>query len=310
MVATRLERKGGLVKRQSAVVSALVLLMGLIPIGSAAAAGHDGVYISLGDSLAAGTQANEGVVTDDSYTDVLFRRLRDDLGLGHHVKLGCPGETSSTFLAGGCSGEGAIGGYATGTQLGDALVAIAAAGPDLKLITINIGANDVLACVGAPDMNTCLGAALPALAGNLTVILATLQAAAPGVPIVGMNYYNPLLAWVLDDANAPFPGFGALSQVLVTNLNNLLAATYAGSFGPVSPVPMVDVAAAFHTFDDQRNIKYVCRYTLMCERDGDSYVMSDWAPASGPQPDIHPTDIGYQRIAWAFMRTLHATGTI
>ncbi len=297
-------------KRQFAVVSALVVLVGLVPVGSAAAAGHDGVYISLGDSVAAGTQANDGVVTDDSYTDVLFQRVRDDLGLGHHVKLGCPGETSATFIAGGCPFETAIGGYATGTQLGDALAAIAAAGPNLKLITINIGANDVLACVGAPDLSVCLGAALPTLAGNLTVILATLQAAAPGVPIVGMNYYNPLLAWVLDDANAPFPGFGALSQVLVTELNNLLAATYAGSFGPVSPVPMVDVAAAFRTFDDQRNVKYVCLYTLMCERDGASYVMSDWAADPGPQPDIHPTDIGYRRIAWAFMKTLQASEII
>lgn len=297
-------------KRRFAVVAALAVLLGLVPVGSAAAGTHDGVYISLGDSVAAGTQANDGVVTDDSYTDVLFRRVRDDLGLGQHVKLGCPGETSGTFLAGGCSGEAAIGGYATGNQLGDALSAIAAAGPDLKLITINIGANDVLACLSAPDLFACLGGALPTLAGNLTVILGTLQAAAPGVPIVGMNYYNPLLAWVLDDANAPFPGFGAISQGLVTSLNGLLAATYAGTFGPIAPVPMVDVAGAFRTFDDQRNIKYVCRYTLMCERDGASYVMSDWKPEPGPQPDIHPSDIGYRRITWAFMKTLQMSGIV
>ena len=154
--------------------------------------------------------------------------------------------------------------------------------------------------------------ALPALAGNLTTILATLQAVAPpGVPIVGMLYYNPLLAWVIDDAAAPFPGIGLASQALVTALNELLSAAYAGVFSAaVSAVPVVDVAATFRTFDENKNIKSVCQNTLMCEKDHGSLVMSDWKPADGPQPDIHPTDKGYKEIAKAFQKTLKASGTI
>ncbi len=38
--------------------------------------------------------------------------------------------------------------------------------------------------------------------------------------------------------------------------------------------------------------------------------MSDWDPAPGLQPDIHPTDIGYRRIAWAFTQTMHDAGII
>lgn len=305
-------------RRRVAMVGVLVLMIvTILPAATATADPPTGVYVSLGTSLAAGFQAGDGPVTDDAYTDELFQRARDDLGLATHVKLGCPGETSTTFLFGGCPGEAAIGGYTSGSQFGDALAAIAAAGPDLELITIDLGANDVLACLsdlqGEPTLEACIAnVALPTLAENLTVILATLQAVAPGVPIVGMNYYNPNLAWVLDDANAPFPGFGLASQGLAVAVNDLLAATYAGAFGggAVAPVPVADIAGAFNTFDEDRNVKDVCRYTQMCERDGSELVMSDWDPAPGPQPDIHASDIGYRRMAWEFMKTMQAAGIV
>lgn len=303
-------------RRRLSILTVLVMVVAVIPV-SASADPPTGVYISLGDSLAAGTQANEGVITDDSYTDVLFQRVADQLGLSTHVKLGCPGETSTTFFAGGCPAEAALGGYTTGNQFGDALVEVAAAGADLRLITIDIGANDVLRCLsdlqGQLTLEACLtNVALPTLAGNLTTILATLQAVAPGVPIVGMNYYNPLLAWVLDDANAPFSGLGLASQNLVLALNSLLHLAYGGAFGggAVTPVPVVDIAGAFHAFDATRNVKDVCRFTLMCERDGADLVMSDWDPDPGPQPDIHPTDMGYRQMAWAFMQTMEAAGIV
>ena len=145
---------------------AFAMVMALAP--SALADGHSGVYISLGDSLASGFQASDSgpqFVTDHGYTDVLFQRVKGDLGLAEHVKLGCPGETSTSMIAGGCPAEG-LGGsptYATGSQLGDAVVAALAAGPDLELITIDIGANDVLVCAAALDPAACLGGVLPTL---------------------------------------------------------------------------------------------------------------------------------------------------
>jgi hypothetical protein len=37
--------------------------------------------------------------------------------------------------------------------------------------------------------------------------------------------------------------------------------------------------------------------------------MSDWDPDTpGPQPDIHPTDIGYRKMAWAFMKAMQVAG--
>jgi hypothetical protein len=94
----------------------------------------------------------------------------------------------------------------------------------------------------------------------------------------------------------------------------LLADTYAGVYGggQVTPVPVADVARAFSTFDDWRNIniRKLCRFTEMCERAEAGFVISDWNPAPGPQPDIHPTDIGYRRIAREFKRTMIRSGII
>lgn len=301
-------------RRVSIMAIVFALVTALAP--SALADGHSGVYISLGDSLAAGYQAAPGgsteFVTDDAYTDVLYQRVKDDLGLAQHVKLGCPGETSTTMIAGGCPTTGAPGVpvYATGTQLGDAVAAALAAGSDLELITIDIGANDVLVCAAAADPGACLATVLPTLVGNVTQIVATLQAVAPGVPIVAMNYYNPNLAWVVDPVNAPYPTFGADSQLLTATVNSALAFAYGGGLGFTAPIPVVDVATAFRTFDPDKGIRDVCRFTQMCEKEAGDYVMSDWSPAPGIQPDIHASDLGYKQIAWAFKSLMESLGII
>ena len=39
----------------------------------------------------------------------------------------------------------------------------------------------------------------------------------------------------------------------------------------------------------------------MCEKDGDTYVLSDYDPGTaGPQTDIHPSNKGHKRIASTF----------
>lgn len=165
-------------------------------------------------------------------------------------------------------------------------------------------------------MEACVAVALPNLAGNLTTILATLQAAAPGVPIVGMNYYNPLMAWQLS-SDPLDQGFAAASSGLVGALNDLLAATYAGAFGggAVTPVPVADVERKFKTYNTRgavypRNLRYVCKFTYMCEKDGTALVLSDWNPDPGDQPDIHTTPRGHRKIAAAFMKVMESAGIL
>src|SRR5712692_430809 len=56
-------------------------------------------YLALGDSLAFGFQPN-GDFTN-GYVDDLFTILQSE-GANSHKNLGCPGESSSTFITGGC----------------------------------------------------------------------------------------------------------------------------------------------------------------------------------------------------------------
>lgn len=272
-----------------------LLTIGLVvAVVPPASADHEGgTYLALGDSVAAGTQAPQPF-TDDGYTKILAKRLGLDL-----VNLACPGEDTAEMVTGVgslCYGSGAPLPPGGTSQL-DAAVAYLSAHPGaVELITITIGANDVLACdVGDPDVAACVTAQLQQIANNLPVILGTLQALAPGVPIVAMNYYNPQVAlWIVD------PAIAEASLELTGPFNGTLEAIY-GAFG----VPVADVETAFMTLKTNgqipQNVRAACLYTRMCEKVGPDYVLSDFDPSTpGPQPDIHPSDKGYQRIASTF----------
>ncbi|MET0865010.1 MAG: hypothetical protein ABWZ98_11795, partial [Nakamurella sp.] len=72
-------------------------------------------YLALGDSLSVGYQYP--VETDRGYVDVLFKTLKQSQPSLQLKKLGCPGESTTTMIYGGCPG-GTV--YETGSQLGDA----------------------------------------------------------------------------------------------------------------------------------------------------------------------------------------------
>lgn len=289
------------------ILATISMVVAILPL-TAATASEDSatIYLSLGDSVAAGTQ-NPAPFTDDGYTDVLFKRVKGAMGLTEHVNLACPGDDTNEFIDGDdgpnggsvCYGTAAPIPFGADSQLDAALDFLDAHQGEVGLITITIGANDLLGC--DPVTPECVGAALTDVAVNLqATILPNLQAAAPGVPIVAMNYYNPNLAYSLT------PGGDVVaeqSNQLIATGNQVLTAAY-GAYG----VPVVDVAGAFHTFDTDnapvpRNVRDTCRFTRMCE-------VTDGTWALSPQPDIHPSDLGYMQIAWAFKKTLIAEGIL
>jgi len=254
----------------------------------------------LGDSVAAGTQQPEPFTA--GFERKLFRELRDEYDFDEVVNLACPDDDTTEMIAGtgGASEFGSLcyGPFAQlppgGTSQLDVAVAYLEAHPgEVGLITLTIGANDILACdLNDPDVAACLADKLGLIGTNLPYIVARLMVAAPGVPIVGTNYYNPNLAfWIVD------PAIADASQALVPLFNGTLEAVY-GAFG----VPVADVATAFKTFKARGNppvnVKAVCRLTLMCERQGGELVLSDYDPVEpGPQTDIHPSNKGYRKIA-------------
>src|SRR5216684_2402880 len=94
-------------------------------------------YLALGDSLAFGFQPN-GDFTH-GYVPDLFQILQNE-GTKDFKNLGCPGETSSTFINGGCS-------FAPPppyTQLGAALAFLQANARKVSPVTLDIGADDLL----------------------------------------------------------------------------------------------------------------------------------------------------------------------
>jgi lysophospholipase L1-like esterase len=281
--------------RRNHVVVRWGLVLGLlVSLASPALAAPERYYVSLGTSLSVGIQPDangDEALTDEGYADQLHRLLQIKDRRLRLVKLGCPGETTVSMIKG--KDEGSKCTYRGGSQLAEAVAFLQAHPRAVSLVTIDMGANDVLPCVGVSDIVACVSAAFTSVGWNLTIILDALQAAAPGVPIVAMNYYNPFVAaWPQDLAfesnvllNIGFNG--------VPGFNDLLESIYASR---KMPVPVADVARAFHSADFTIvpriglpiNLVLVCQLTWMCT----------------PLQNIHPNRTGYFVIALAFAAAL------
>jgi hypothetical protein len=101
--------------------------------------------------------------------------------------------------------------FSKGTQLAEALSFLEAHKGKVALVTIDIGANDLSRFDAQGNLISCLFepqgcvAQAQSLQSNLSAILAELEAAAgPGVPIVGMSYYDVFAPVCASD---PFPVF-------------------------------------------------------------------------------------------------------
>ena len=214
-------------------------------------------HLALGDSLAAGAGAPGG----QGYVPLITGAQRSRLpGLALR-NLSCGGATSTSLLnGGGCS-------YPQGSQLAAAEAFLAANVGAVSFITIDIGANDVSGCVSASGADpACAAARLPVVQSNLGQIVQRLRAAAPGVPIVGMTYYNPFLAfWVVGNQAAAIS-----ANTAALTFNDALTATYTAGGALVSPVE-----EAFGTEDAAltgsylgttvpQNVANICAWTHMC----------------------------------------------
>ena len=280
------------------------LMMLVLAMPMLAAADDDrGVryYLSLGTSLAVGIQPDATGAsqrTNDGYPDQLFDIIEPQFRKIRLVKLGCPGETTATMLAGG------ICDYRKGSQLAQAVKFLHSHKDKVELITIDMGVNDILAagCIVGTDVDfACVQGALYQISVNLPVILTALREVAdPDTQIVGMNYYNSFLAsWLAGPSGQVL----AMESAALANIlnNDVLGLTY-GAFG----IPVADVASAymsnnfatlvpFPTPDSPLlvplNVAMICQLTYMCVP----------APVG---PNIHANPTGYGVIAATFAALL------
>ncbi len=281
-----------------AVAVATLALIAAVP----AHAGAARYYLSLGDSLAQGMQPNSAgltVNTDQGYADQLYaieKRRVPGLKL---VKLGCGGETTTSFLTGhGNSGDALLLGCnpAGGSQMvaAERFLREHRRPGEVALLTLDIGANDIDGCVSDNAIDTsCVIAGAARISANLPVIMRRLRKAAPAAtPMASMTVYNPFLALYFTPGDR---SEAIASDGYARHINEGLARLYrAGGFR------VAHVDSAFRTYalakkttlPGQRQpvplaVGEVCRLTWMC------------APAP-VGPNIHANAAGYGVIARAF----------
>jgi lysophospholipase L1-like esterase len=278
-------------KRFFSVLGALLLSVTLVAPAAAAsdasAAHPKKYYVSVGDSLAAGVQPigdpAQEFRTTDGYAEQLLTIARAESPKLALVKLGCPGETTTSMIDGGiCS-------YDHGSQLDEAVAFIEAHRQFVAFITIDIGAND-FACA---DLS-CVPDGVAAIQANLPTIVASLrEAAGPGIPIVGMSLYNPFLgAWLTGPQGqdfaqvSTFQGIVPINQLLrgIFTAGGASVADVEGAFSTTDFTTMVSLPGAG---DVPLNVARICVWTWIC------------APAPFG-PDNHANAAGYGVIARAF----------
>ena len=243
-------------------------------------------YLALGDSLAIGIQPDvNGQLkpTSQGYADDLHSFYRSHLPGLRLAKLGCSGETTSSMITGlqsPCS-------YPAGSQLSQAIAFLQS--HRVVLITVDIGGDNLLGCLSLtrPIDPACVISATTTAANDLAVILSALRANAPGVRIVGMNYYDPLLAAA---AFGPTGGtLASLSLQATTAFNGALVAVYQAL-----RVPVADVARTFRS--NATSVNFV-NVTIA--------LAWTWMGAPAPRgPDVHPNAIGYFAIATSFAKAI------
>jgi lysophospholipase L1-like esterase len=262
---------------------------------AAAATGGARVYLALGDSLAEGVQPDStghNQPTKFGYVNDLYRAERARTPGLRLRNMGCSGETTATLIGGGVCP------YGQGSQLAQAEHFLELHQGSVAFVTVDVGANDIAGCVHGGTVDpACVQHAFQAVGANLPVILGRLRAAAgPGVPIVGMSYYDPFLAAWLQGPDGQ--ALAKASEQLLEQYNGLIGSIFHAAGSPVA-----DVQSAFSTsdFTDMvtlpgygqvpRNVARVCEWTWMCA-----------APPVGP--NIHANGPGYLQIAAAFEAAL------
>ena len=285
-----------LLPRLTAALAALALVVATVTACSPPAPARPAplaYYLALGDSLSRGVQpdaAGVSVETAQGYPNLVYARLvRGDTAL-RLVQLGCPGETTQTMTRGGVCR------YPGGSQLAAAAAFLRAHRGHVRLVTLDIGANDLEVCGGQLELAlaaSCVGQ-VPGTAARASAIIASLRAAAgPGVRIVGLNYYLPELArWRTGMVGR---ALALASERIAAVLNRELDQAYAQAGDGVA-----DVFGAFSTADFgdpvtvaaigslPRNVARICQWT--------------WACAPAPRgPNQHANPAGYQVIADAVL---------
>ncbi|HEX6507435.1 MAG TPA: SGNH/GDSL hydrolase family protein [Chloroflexota bacterium] len=253
------------------IATVLFLLAPQARAGHAATAvGAKAYYLALGDSLGFGYQPNFDF--SHGYANDLYTHLQPTAK--SFTNLGCPGETSGTFINGGCPYWYLRKTFYLGSQLSAALSFIKSHAGQVSPVTLDLGANDMLPLI---NKSTCAVSSswqtsLSAFDTNFRLVLSRLKSQLNGTgDLVVMNYYDPFENQCMT----------ANPDVLAKlELFNAAIAQDAAAYN----VPVAKVFEAFGGDTTPNANPNICTDTWMCS----SYN------------DIHATTAGYSVIAGAF----------
>jgi lysophospholipase L1-like esterase len=149
-------------------------------------------FLTIGDSITSGytvDRARAGV--NSGWPLVLQQELAARGQTWSLYDTACTGETTRSYSS-GCRDpqvRGVLGGL---SQHDAALAAITAHQADLRLIVVDLGSNDLLRALRRGAGPDAVAAVTADLGTALTAIVAELRRAAPGVPLLLTNFYNPV----------------------------------------------------------------------------------------------------------------------
>lgn len=305
--------------RRVAGTASRVFLFGLIALGFSActrmppdipgaahpSAENDGpVYLALGDSLAYGMQIGklkqalaagplDPALFDTGYVDHLAADLRARDPDWRVVDLGCPGETSASFITGPCAFASSGKPFGTvplplhhaysASQLDAALSVLGQPRNRVRLITFDLGINDLRAVeAGCPDpahapdrYNACMQAhwpnALSQIRQRLERILGALRQAAPNATLLVLTYYD----WQggVHGSSAPVRDLDRAILAAAARVDARTVDTFVVFNGD-------DSVEEANGKDKAAENRRLCKLTLYCTS----------------SRDLHPSDAGYALI--------------
>jgi hypothetical protein len=180
----------------------------------------------------------------------------------------------------------------------------------VRLVTFDLGANDIDSCLSSESVNTgCLTRSTAAVLDRLPGLLAPIKSALikddPGARLAAMDYYDPFLG-LEDDPGGPYATvLAALSLGVLETFDTSLRALYARSGAVVAAVSSKFESASllppteYREMVLPRDVALVCQWTYMCP-----LSQAAGSGQSTGHPDVHPNDAGYAQIAAAFEMAL------
>jgi lysophospholipase L1-like esterase len=224
-------------------------------------------YLTIGDSVTSGFTVDPARISVNSSWALQLQGLLAASGRPWTLyDTACPSERTDTYFT-LCPARFAIPFLTDTSQHDAALAAITAHRADLRAIFVDLGSNDLLHSQRAGASPDAMAAALRE---SLTRIVGELRNAAPGVPVIVCNFYDPL-------ANVDPSTLAQLDQV------NAVVAQVAAAEG----ARLADFRHAVNTVPSGI----------------DPHLCDSIDCAHG---DLHPTVAGHARLARAALAALDA----